>query len=35
MYPQGTVELAKRLSDLGALDRDNAAICVYALGPKY
>jgi hypothetical protein len=27
MYPQGTVELAKRLSDLGALDRDNAAIC--------
>jgi hypothetical protein len=27
MYPQGTVETAKILSDLGTLDRENAAIC--------
>src|SRR5580693_3540212 len=27
MYPQGTVELAKLLSGLGTLDRENAAIC--------
>jgi hypothetical protein len=27
MYPQGTVELAKLLSCLGILDRENAAIC--------
>ena len=27
MYPQGTVELAKLLSDLGTLDRENAEIC--------
>jgi hypothetical protein len=27
MYPQSTVELARALSSLGALDRENAAIC--------
>jgi hypothetical protein len=27
MYPRTTVELAKTLSDLGILDRENAAIC--------
>jgi hypothetical protein len=27
MYPQATVDLAKTLSDLGILDRENAAIC--------
>jgi hypothetical protein len=27
MYPRATVELAKTLSDLGLLDRENAAIC--------
>jgi hypothetical protein len=27
VYPRSTVELAKLLSDLGALDRENAAIC--------
>src|SRR5215469_7453550 len=27
MYPRGTVDLAKLLSDLGILDRENAAIC--------
>ena len=27
MYPSATVELAKLLSDLGTLDRENAAIC--------
>jgi hypothetical protein len=27
MYPKATVELAKTLSDLGLLDRENAAIC--------
>jgi hypothetical protein len=27
MYPRDTVELAKLLSDLGILDRENAAIC--------
>jgi hypothetical protein len=27
VYPRSTVELAKQLSDLGALDRENAAIC--------
>jgi len=27
MYPQATVDLAKTLSDLGVLDRENAAIC--------
>jgi hypothetical protein len=27
MYPPATVELAKLLSDLGTLDRENAAIC--------
>jgi len=27
MYPQATVDLAKALSDLGILDRENAAIC--------
>jgi hypothetical protein len=27
MYPQATVELGKTLSDLGILDRENAAIC--------
>src|SRR5215469_8721228 len=27
MYPQATVDLAKSLSDLGILDRENAAIC--------
>jgi hypothetical protein len=27
MYPRGTVDLAKLLSDVGVLDRENAAIC--------
>jgi hypothetical protein len=27
MYPRATVELAKTLSNLGILDRENAAIC--------
>ena len=32
VYPQSTVELAKLLSDLGALDRENAAICGVSVG---
>jgi hypothetical protein len=27
MYPRATVDIAKSLSDLGVLDRENAAIC--------
>ena len=27
MYPQSTVDIARQLSDLGILDRENAQIC--------
>jgi hypothetical protein len=27
MYPQSTVDIARQLSDLGILDRENALIC--------
>jgi hypothetical protein len=32
MYPRSTVELAKTLSDLGILDRENAEICGVSVG---
>src|SRR5262245_15493358 len=32
MYPRSTVDLAKTLSDLGILDRENAAICGVSVG---
>jgi hypothetical protein len=32
MYPQATVDLAKILSDLGILDRENATICGVSVG---
>jgi hypothetical protein len=32
MYPRSTVELAKILSDLGILDRENAEICGVSVG---
>jgi hypothetical protein len=32
MFPQATVDIAKSLSDLGILDRENAAICGVSVG---
>src|SRR5215471_862178 len=31
VYPRKTVELARHLSDLGILDRENAAICAVSI----